>query len=91
MHGITAISRGITMSTTVTSKGQVTIPKRMRDAIGIKPGSKIEFEYKPGVGLTLKPLGKPRKSDYRRRLDKVRGTLKTGMSTDELMQMLRGD
>jgi AbrB family looped-hinge helix DNA binding protein len=79
------------MSTTVTSKGQVTIPKRMRDAVGLKPGSKVEFEYRPGIGLTLKPLGKQRKTDYQRRLDKVRGTLKTGKTTDELMQLLRGD
>jgi antitoxin PrlF len=80
------------MSTTVTSKGQVTIPKRVREAAGIKPGSKVEFEYKPGVGLTLKPVRKVTpKSEFRRRLDKVRGTLKTGMTTDEIMYFLRGD
>ena len=32
------------MATTVTSKGQVTIPKRVRDALGVKAGSKVEFE-----------------------------------------------
>ena len=29
---------------TVTSKGQVTIPKPVRDRLGINPGSKVEFE-----------------------------------------------
>lgn len=29
--------------TTVTSKGQVTIPKPVRDLLGIKPGSKVDF------------------------------------------------
>lgn len=28
----------------VTSKGQVTIPKRIRQALGITPGSKVEFD-----------------------------------------------
>jgi AbrB family looped-hinge helix DNA binding protein len=28
---------------TVTSKGQVTLPKDIRDALGIKPGSKLGF------------------------------------------------
>ena len=32
------------MTTTVTSKGQVTIPKRVRDLLGIGPGSVIDFE-----------------------------------------------
>ena len=32
------------MATTVTTKGQVTIPKEIRDALKILPGSKVEFE-----------------------------------------------
>ncbi|HEX2215489.1 MAG TPA: AbrB/MazE/SpoVT family DNA-binding domain-containing protein, partial [Xanthobacteraceae bacterium] len=30
------------MATTVTVKGQVTIPKQVRDAAGIKPGDRVE-------------------------------------------------
>jgi antitoxin PrlF len=79
------------MSTTVTSKGQVTIPKRVRDAAGLRPGSKVEFAYRHGE-VTLTPVRKPTgKSEFRRRLEKVRGTLKLGMSTDEFMELLRGD
>lgn len=29
---------------TITSKGQVTIPKKIRDKLGLKPGDKINFE-----------------------------------------------
>ena len=32
------------MAVTVTSKGQVTIPKPVRDRLGIHPGSKVDFE-----------------------------------------------
>jgi AbrB family looped-hinge helix DNA binding protein len=35
------------MATTVTSKGQVTIPKPVRDRLGIKPGNAVEFELVP--------------------------------------------
>ncbi len=31
-------------SVSVTSKGQVTIPKVIREALGIRPGSKVEFD-----------------------------------------------
>ena len=31
------------MSTTLTVKGQVTIPKPIRDAMGLTPGSAIDF------------------------------------------------
>ncbi|MCC6193164.1 MAG: AbrB/MazE/SpoVT family DNA-binding domain-containing protein [Burkholderiales bacterium] len=36
------------MAVSVTSKGQVTIPKRIRDALGITPGSKVEFAVAGG-------------------------------------------
>ena len=41
------------MAVSVTSKGQVTIPKRVREALGITPGSKVEFDLEGG-GARLK-------------------------------------
>jgi AbrB family looped-hinge helix DNA binding protein len=42
------------MAVSVTSKGQVTIPKRVREALGITPGSKVEFNVAGGgARLTL--------------------------------------
>lgn len=41
------------MVVTVTRKGQVTIPKWVRDALGITPGSKVEFDI-AGGGARLK-------------------------------------
>ncbi len=40
-------------TSSVTSKGQVTIPKRVRQALGITPGSKVEFDLDKG-GARLK-------------------------------------
>jgi AbrB family looped-hinge helix DNA binding protein len=41
------------MAVSVTSKGQVTIPKKVRDALGITPGSKVDFYLENG-GARLK-------------------------------------
>jgi AbrB family looped-hinge helix DNA binding protein len=44
----------------VTSKGQVTIPKRVRRALGITPGSKVEFDVeRGGARLRLVKKGAP--------------------------------
>lgn len=39
--------------TKVTTKGQVTIPKPLRDKMGIRPGDEVEFEETP-EGLLLR-------------------------------------
>ncbi len=71
----------------MTSKGQVTVPKRVRDALGLKPGSAVEFEYRGGGEATVRKAGKPAKS----RFAKLRGSLGRKQSTDEVMRLLRGD
>ena len=44
------------MATTVTSKGQVTIPKRVRDQLGLKAGTKVEFVLVKGHAV-IEPVG----------------------------------
>ena len=48
------------MAVSVTSKGQVTIPKRVRKALGITPGTKVEFDVEGGgARLTVVKVAKP--------------------------------
>lgn len=76
------------MATTVTSKGQVTIPKPVRDRLGIEPGSAVEFELAPDgrVVLVKVEAGHPKS-----RFEALRGRAGRGLSTDEIMALTRGD
>lgn len=79
------------MAHQVTVKGQVTIPKRVREHLGIRPGSGVEFEVGPQGDVLLRKAGPPsNRARPRSRFAALRGTRKTGMSTDEIMDLLRG-
>lgn len=41
------------MTTTVTAKGQVTIPKAVRELLGISPGSSVDFVRAPDGRIVL--------------------------------------
>ncbi len=43
------------MLSTVTTKGQVTIPKLLRDALGINPNDRVDF-IRDGERIVLQPL-----------------------------------
>jgi antitoxin PrlF len=45
-----------TVEATVTSKGQVTLPKALRDHLGIHTGSKIRFSLAPNGGFHASPM-----------------------------------
>jgi AbrB family looped-hinge helix DNA binding protein len=72
------------MSRRVSKKGQVTIPKVLRDRLGIGLGSHVRFEVSAGGEVVLRPV----EAD---RFDRMVGTLKTDMTTDEIMALLLGD
>ncbi len=76
------------MTTTVTAKGQVTIPKAVRDLLGIKPGSKVDFQRAADGSIILT------RADNRRpasRFEKLRGHAGKGLDTDAIMAMTRGE
>ena len=66
----------------VSEKGQVTIPKKVRDILGIHPGDEVDFKKDNGdIKLYKKTDSKV--------FDEFVGYLGKG-STDEVMKELRG-
>jgi AbrB family looped-hinge helix DNA binding protein len=43
----------------LTSKGQTTIPKDVRDHLGLRPGDRIEFVLTEDKAVLLKPATRP--------------------------------
>lgn len=68
----------------VTEKGQVTIPKSLRERLGIRPGEVLVFHEEAGRLVATRQ----RRPDE---LDEVTGLLRLGCSTDEAITLLRGE
>lgn len=75
------------MATTVTSKGQVTVPKRVRERLGIVPGSRVEFELAEDGRIVLTKVGQQKSVSRFERFREIAGP---GLSTDEIMALTRG-
>lgn len=72
------------MKVTVSEKGQVTVPKRLRERLDIRPGDELDFAEEDGRLVASKsapqdPVGS------------VYGSVRLDHSTDEIIRELRGD
>lgn len=80
------------MGMPVTVKGQVTIPKPIRDRLGITPGSEVEFDLRPNGEVVLRRAEtQPSPADRFARLKGRRPAGWTGMTTEEIMRLTRGE
>lgn len=72
------------MKSVVSEKGQVTIPKAIREMLGLRPGSRIEFRTEDGklVGTKAVPEDVFRKW-------RGRGRLPGGLSVDDYLRRTR--
>lgn len=70
------------MKAVVAERGQVTIPKAIRDKLGIRPGMVMEFSIEEGRLVARKQADD--------RVSEVTGCLPTG-STNEVIARLRGE
>jgi antitoxin PrlF len=71
----------------ITTKGQVTIPKRLRDHLGLKPGSSVAFELAADGRVFMTTPKRAPESKFAR----LRGSAKLGMTTAEVMALTRSE
>ena len=80
-HGSNSYNKS--MKTIVSEKGQITIPKRLRDRLGLRKGQVLDVRERKGTLVLAK-------RNSRDAVDKLYGILKLGRPTDEIMEELRG-
>jgi AbrB family looped-hinge helix DNA binding protein len=73
----------------MTSKGQVTIPQKLRDRFGLTPDTEVAFEATER-GVLLRPA-RSREEELDRRLARATGSATVPLSTDEIMRLTRSD
>jgi len=73
------------MQTTLTEKGQITIPVKIRRRLGLVPGQKLEFDESAGFIKVIKAVS-------RKKMESVRGCIKDKMreSVDAYLEKTRG-
>ncbi len=77
---------GVIMITAkVTSKGQVTIPKKIRERLGVNPGEGIQFEERNGVMLITKAVTASPFDEWIGKLKHLKGK-----RSDDLVKEARG-
>ncbi len=73
----------------VTSKGQVTIPVEIRERLGIYPGSSVEFTVDGESVRMRKAEGEVGRGQAL--VAHMTGRATSGLSTDEIMALTRGE
>lgn len=73
------------MTSTISAKGQITVPKAVRDRLGLRPGVRVEFELTPEGAL----MRKGNRGGVRA-VDRVLGILKREATTDSMIDDMRG-
>jgi antitoxin PrlF len=76
------------MPTKVTKDGRITIPKRVRDHLGIEPGTEVAFRRAVDGSVVIERADGTRPPS---RFANLVGCAGPGPFTDELMTLLRGD
>jgi len=72
------------MKSTVSSKGQITLPGPVRQKLGLRAGTPVEFELREGGVLVRKGVRGVHP------VDALFGTLKIERPVDELLDEMRG-
>ncbi len=80
------------MAAAVTIKGQVTIPNEVRGLLELQHGSMVSFDLEEHGRVVLKKvLAHDQGARPLSRFTAVRGTATSGLTTEEILAMTRGE
>ena len=74
----------------ITSKGQVTMPERIRAEAGLLPNTEVEFEYDGKDVRIVKARTRKGPGRGERIVGGLRGSASVKMSTEQIMKLTRG-
>jgi antitoxin PrlF len=74
----------------ITAKGQVAIPKEVRERSGFMPGADVEFEIEARAVRLVKTTRGGRRTRGQKLVDRLRGGGDFAMSTDEILALMLG-
>jgi antitoxin PrlF len=75
----------------VTSKGQVALPQAVLKAAGLKPGDNVDVRATASGGIYIERPGALREYDARVRALANRHLIRDEMTTEEFMELSRGE
>ena len=75
----------------ITSKGQVTIPLAIREKAGLLPNTEVEFDFDGKAVRIRRARHKTRSGRGARLVAHMRGRGDITMTTDEIMELTRGE
>jgi AbrB family looped-hinge helix DNA binding protein len=75
----------------ITSKGQVTIPKEIRDKFGLLPETEVDFVVEGNTVKIVRTKKRKKLSRGEEIVRRIRGTGQGKMTTDEIMALTRGE
>ena len=79
----------LTDITAVSSKGQVVLPKAMRDSLQIEAGTRM-MVISDGVSIILKPIPKPDLSEFQTLMEAASGwAAEVGMTEDDVTSAVK--
>jgi antitoxin PrlF len=70
------------------AKGQITIPRDIREHLGLSPNTEVEWKIQAGEAV-LRKASKTQQKPCRELVQHMRGRGTVQMSTDEIMAMMR--
>tara|TARA_R110002167_G_scaffold28892_1_gene96644 strand:+ start:669 stop:899 length:231 start_codon:yes stop_codon:yes gene_type:complete len=74
----------------INSKGQVTIPRNIREKTGLKPGTEVELVVEQDAVRLFPAKTRPNRRNVKLAIARLRNSATVSIATDDAMTLTRG-